>query len=301
MLSSSIESSTPTLESASRMLGKGEDFVMTGKGIQVDTETPFSFILVMDGHGGDSCINIIRSAPEEHIVHIVSQIDPVFAMTEFIRVHHSSYHFRSGATFSLVKMDAQFIRCYNVGDSKSAVFLDSQLTYLTRGHTIDDPNERSRLDALFGHRYTVNKSHTIQVYSPTAIHMKPNSYILTPKKLNLAMTQSMGHHDELGYNPEVCEIQFLPNQRVDFIVGSDGLWDMINLDLSADALVFHTGTAEEIVDYAAGRWKQEWIQVNSKGATFVGHEAPLRLPEFDDICVGVLRVREPDGSLTNPP
>jgi len=88
------------------------------------------------------------------------------------------------------------------------------------------------------------------------------------------MSQSIGHHNITGYQPERHIEYFNQEDTIQCILGSDGLFEMMLIkeslptipellpteleELDKDTFDMLTMTAEELVLKAEHRWKKEW-------------------------------------------
>ena len=116
-----------------------------------------------------------------------------------------------------------------------------------------------------------------KAYSINFLGMKP-----------LVPSQSLGHNELTGYDPEMKIIPFdLERDRVRVVAGSDGLWDLLNLDIPEDNEAVLTMEAESLASFAEGKWKQEWKYCtdNSNMESFRVTSFPKN--GYDDIGVAV--------------
>jgi serine/threonine protein phosphatase PrpC len=116
------------------------------------------------------------------------------------------------------------------------------------------------------------------IRSSNTIRAKVSEYIsfecYTQSDTMLAMSQSIGHDNCTGYEPEKNIVYFEPTDKVRCILGSDGLFDMMLLedailpeppltpeefhDILQDQKEFMILSAEQLVRKAEMRWKQKW-------------------------------------------
>jgi len=280
-----------TMDCGVRQLGKGEDFVFAGNGIDLEEgNQPFHFILVMDGHGGKSCIGIIREMSVDELTRLVAHRDPVMAIGGHIRMHRFAYATNSGATLSLAKVYGDRVKTFNVGDSRTFVYVNGQLAHTNKIHDIDNPAEAARLSELFarnGEAYQLESSRTPQVLSPTRMTMIKSDRVYYPSGAVCAVTQSMGHHDEFGYAPDVGVVEFSEKDVVSVVAATDGLFDIVNLNSPAEIDALMTMDSPALLDFAESRWKQSWEYVDTSGSVI---SADARFPDWDDVGVATLTV-----------
>ena len=282
-----IQTPKTMMECGLRQLGSGEDFVFNGMGKdREEGEEMFKCILVMDGHGGPSCINIIKNTAEHQLIKLIGHRDPIKAIASYIRMYRLSYEPMSGATISLAKIYKNRVCCYNVGDSRTFVFLDKRLVYTNTTHDMNNKTDLERLVKHFednGEKYAIHLDVTPSVLSPTEITMISKSRIVLPIGTLCALTQSLGHHDGMGYAPEVSEIFYTEEQDLKVLVASDGLFDIMNLHNGEELDLLANCSVDELLDFAEERWKQPWNF--NKGGKII--EPNVSFPSFDDVGIAI--------------
>ena len=257
-----------------RDLGYGQDYVYTGHYTAKDeTEEDYDVMAVFDGHGGqrsnasEHCISRLRDADMANLLH---QRNPINAIIEYLRERQYHYLRITGSTCSVARIypKSRRIECYNVGDSQTFIFLDGKMEYVNRPHNPTNTFELARLDKLYGRgRYTFsNMSWRTETLSSTEITMVPAQHLRFPSGLQLSPTQSLGHHDETGYDIEAYICNYNENQCVKVVVVSDGVTDMLSLCDPNDLSILCNLNANEIADVVDGRWHQTWRQVWRKKA-----------------------------------
>ena len=261
-------------------LSAGQDQTFQGNFIDESTGETGKWAMVTDGHGSNRCINFIRSiSPNEFI----GKSNPVEALGEHINLHAGIPELEcSGATMCLVKVYEDRIVCINAGDSQAAVYKNGELAFMTEPHSPFNQKERERLEKIPGFSY--RPSNNIQVVSPTQLRGTNAEYALWPDGLQLAITQALGHNGRTGLAPDVTTIRYEPTDTIQVIIGSDGLWDMINKDDPVELQSLSTMMSNEILTFATNRWKQLWDMAPAHTPDIWTQARFTRTYEFDDVC-----------------
>jgi serine/threonine protein phosphatase PrpC len=247
---------------ALRQFRSGQDYISNGTGNDVESGESFQWVMLNDGHGTDSCINFIRNIPTDKKSELIGQPEPVTAIAKFIDDSKCvsidetrNIDESSGATLVILK-------CYNdravlitSGDSQGMVFKNGELVHITKEHNGLNDSEVKRLSDL-GVRFAPSKN--IKVVSETVLTEVPALYAVFKYNNHLATTQALGHNSKTGYAPDVTIIPFEENSVYKFVLGSDGLFDMMMLDNDSDIQKLKTKTCQDICDWAVSRWLQVW-------------------------------------------
>jgi serine/threonine protein phosphatase PrpC len=270
------------LEKVTLSLGKDQDFVFTHHHVaSSDGEPTFDILAVFDGHGvkyedDDERYFMyhLRNAPLDSLL---SAADPVTALVDYLRQFEEKYDIMGGAVGSIVHIYPDRVVSFNVGDSKTLVFLDGLLVYSNQGHTGRNPLEKERLSKTHVGRTRNQHSHCPVVLNSTDITMIHSSYTIFYHPLasvNIAPTQSFGHHGVTGYDPDTGIVPYTPEQKVHVIVASDGLMDMVSMTHIDDVDFLSRAGAQEIGAFAEGRWNQSWNYVFQGKVVQTGHQFP---------------------------
>jgi len=105
---------------------------------------------------------------------------------------------------------------------------------------------------------------------------------------SLSLTQSVGHHNYTGFNPEIAEIPFSHLDEVQILIASDGLFDIIQTDPPSEDMTFLgdvTNDATAIAEFAERRWRQDWKYIPDEKEP--EEFSVTQFPAYDDIAVGV--------------
>jgi len=196
------------------------------------------YLGVLDGHGGSSCIDFLRSLDFDFIA---SQPNPAQTLWDMTR---HGFH-RSGATFTFARI-TDVIEVWNMGDSLTQVFLNDDV-YTSDIHTFLHPNEVERTQSLVAYL-----QHTTAPYPVSDTHIQDLPSIVGHYKTGDTLVPSMclGHNGCTGFAPHEMRIPFKPTDRIRIVCVSDGVTDM-RVDLSK-------GTALDIAHEAERKWQQKW-------------------------------------------
>jgi serine/threonine protein phosphatase PrpC len=271
---------TVTIQESVDQLSSGQD--QTAQGVFNDGETG-QWAMVTDGHGTNTCITFIRSISQDKLNEIVSKTNPVEELADYINLHAGVGPLESsGATMCLVKVYADKIVCINAGDSQAAVYKNENLEFITAEHNPSNLMERERLDKLPGFSYL--SSNNIQIISPTQLRGTVSQYACWSSGPRLATTQALGHNGRTGYAPDVTTIYYGPTDAIQVVIGSDGLWDMVNKDDHEELLSLRKMTSDQILQFATNRWKQWWNMAPAHTPNIWTQARFTTKMEFDDVC-----------------
>jgi len=269
-----------SINESAEQLSACQDQTFQGDFIDESTGETGKWAMVTDGHGSDICINFIRSIP---LNHFMGKPNPVEALAEHINLNADIPHFEcSGSTICLVKVYSDRVVCINAGDSQAAVYKNGELVFMTEEHNPSNKKERERLETIPGFRYL--SSNNIKVVSPTQLRGITTEYACWPDGLKLAITQALGHNSRTGLAPDVTTIYYDQTDALQVVIGSDGLWDMVNKDDPEELNAFATMTSDQVVTFATNRWKQMWDMAPEDTPDTWTKSRFTRSCDFDDVC-----------------
>jgi serine/threonine protein phosphatase PrpC len=132
-----------------------------------------------------------------------------------------------GSTCVVVKIDpdTRTIFCANVGDSRAVLCRDGKGIPLSHDHKPDCESERQRIEALGGKVVWVDASTGQALETPG----EEGDGVFRVNG-NLSLSRSIGNREERPYidsNPVIERFTFDPLHDSFIIVGSDGLWDVM--------------------------------------------------------------------------
>lgn len=270
-------------------LDKGQDFGLFGKSINSKGEE-FDWMIGCDGHGSDAVINLLRSLNWNTIM---SQDDSLEEILRIIARCGRQYQ-STGATYMEAKIFKDRIETCSVGDSKIMVFMDEELIYESTEHNLFNPSEKERLQPSIDEgTITVADVTTIPyILSPTEITNQTKHYYTFSKAYTIAMTQSLGHNNITGVQPERKVIPYSPENKVRVILMSDGVQDIICIESEYYKQDIHTlchYSSSEIAALSETRWKQQWkFYMNKDDEQFVSYTFATPHSSrsgFDDVLV----------------
>jgi len=246
-LSDSIR--TISMNALSMQLGSGQDFTTCGR------YSNGYYISVMDGHGGNKCIDTLR---EFDFNAIAESVDPSLKIFDMLAEKKLNL-FRSGSTFTFVKIcvtDIITIQTFNVGDSGTIVFINGEVAHETTAHCLSNVSERARLVPYLQHPNPITPAWAPRPVSETKMSVVRSDTCNFKTFESLVPSQSLGHNNMTGYAPDVHLINCNLTDRIRVVSGSDGLWDMIIKDIDMEHL--QTMSAEDLLSKASNRWSQNW-------------------------------------------
>ena len=277
-----------------RGLDKNQDYGL------IETFKNYTCMLGFDGHGHDSFINLLR---QSNLTSCMAQPDTLTALLEMLEPNRMQ-GFNSGATYIEAKIFADHVETCVVGDSQIVVFIDDELVYMNTPHNLKNESEQIRLaERIKTNRVKVTQNGAIpESYGKDTMKARHSEYIIFENGESLALSQSLGHLNVTGICPEKHTIHFTPDQKVRVLMGSDGLWEMMNIrddikqhkpdDYAEDAKLLASSTCLEIMDIAEARWKQPWKYYYSltnpavhMTTTFTNTDSRSSRSGYDDVLV----------------
>ena len=301
-----------TAECSERQIGSKQDIaaVLTleqDESTKEDGDQPVEVIAVMDGHGHNVSVEIIR---EENLHDHFATSDPAESLQQALDikipikreeknrvkyVNGTSYHDflrnriayadikASGATLSFAKIyrntNTKKIKIVAewLGDSPILVFINGELVFQSEIHHSSSISEIERLKEK-GVLSKVEQADTgFKVLDEHTIERNPGKYVLFNNELSLAVTRSLGHQRITGIETQKHTIECSTDDEVKLVMFSDGVGDVLAMETDIEKLKIYS--AEEIVDLAEKRWKQVW-NYNGKKIQFPSNG-------YDDCCCAI--------------
>jgi serine/threonine protein phosphatase PrpC len=226
----------------------------------------YTCMIGFDGHGSDSYINFIRRMDLKTCMEKEDTLSTILQYEELYRRHGIN----SGATYVEAKIYDDRVETCSVGDSQIAIFIDDVLVYMTTPHNLKNVSEKERMSERIESGSIIVSPHGAipETFGKNTLKARPAEYIIYENGEKLAFTQALGHLGITGIQPEKNVIYFTHGQKVRVLMGSDGLWEMMNLreDLKRDKLddyledfaILSSASCLEIINLAETRWKQNW-------------------------------------------
>jgi serine/threonine protein phosphatase PrpC len=272
-----------------------------------DGDQPVEVIAVWDGHGHNVVVDIIK---EENLHEHFATSDPAESLQQALDikipikktekdnikyVSGTSYHdFRrnkitnsningSGATLSFAKIYRNTItkkikiNAEWLGDSPIFVFINGELVFQSEIHHASNVLETERLKEKGVLSEVQQGNSGFKVLNEDTIENNPGKYVLFNNFTSLAVTRSLGHCRITGIETQKETIECSTDDEVKVVIFSDGVGDILHLETDIEKL--KTYSAEEIVDLAEKKWKQEW-NYNGKKIKFPANG-------YDDCCCAI--------------
>jgi len=269
------------LNGGTKSLGKGQDFVAFGK------EDEFDWGVLLDGHGGDKFINMMRI---EDWRTIMTSEDPWGKLSTTLRTFPFSYCVNSGSTLLMMRAYADRLETLSIGDSGLVIYKNGVLVYKSTEHNSENASEVERLNTR---KVKIEKMHNpvVCIASAKNLCFKSKDYITFEDGTTIAPTQALGHCNVTRYAPEVHIETFEPDDEVRCVLFSDGFGDMflfesdVEEDKLQDERDILTMTASQLIEKAEARWRQSWRLYRDISKPDVFEEGKFPLDGMDDVGV----------------
>ena len=271
-------------------------------------DQPIDIIAVWDGHGPDLVIDIIK---EQNLENLFASSDPAESLQSIIDYEINkkkeeyntqkyksdiNYHIKyknkithtainaSGSTFSFAKIYKNIytnkikIVAEWLGDSPIIIFVNGEKIFQSENHSASNELEIKRLQKKGVIKEVKESKHGFKIINENTIEEKPSKNIIFNNyNLLFAMTRSLGHNRITDVITQKKIIECNTNDEIKIVIISDGVSDILNMEMDLEKIKNYS--AEEIVEFAESRWKQEW---NYK-------EKKIKFPYYswDDCCCAI--------------
>ena len=233
-------------------LDKGQDISFSGN--DIDNFGQYTFMIVCDGHGSG---NMLKQFSEEIWKQIIKNITRNLLKKIINKKIKLMNSYNDGFTFSLVKIYNNCIKCYWIGDSTINIYKNFQLIFKSTNHNSTSNEECLRVFKNFVCYKYINSFKILN--NSTLIYNKQIQWELdNGVKTNL--TRAFGNENYILSDLESATILYNSNNNIRVIIGSDGLWDM--LEPTYDNTLILYGTVEDILNKVHERWNQSWKLLN---------------------------------------
>ena len=257
------------MEKAEKLLGSKQDYPFAFTDGKCDTFGTF------DGHGrSDLYIDEVRKlklpehfAKENPFDSIEKEISAsIFAQAGsniYQRARLSNQYKNSGSTMTFCRTRVEgkkvHINTAFVGDSPFYVFINGILQEQIPLHKPSNKEEVQHMIAKGYIDYIKPNSSGFKLLSDTEVAREPGKYASFSGEILLGMTRAMGHETLTSKEPTERTYTADETDEIKVIVVSDGVSDMLNLDFPGDLEKLRNSvSAQEVVDFAERRWKQNW-------------------------------------------
>ena len=260
-------------------LCKDQDHIVIGES-SLSSGEKFVYGILLDGHGNNTFIDFIKTFDWCSIISSDENLTNVWIN---LRCHLDRLSgdmldlLHSGSTLVIVRMFSNRIQSMSVGDSRVIIYKNNTFIYGNTPHNLKNPLEIERLKT---HKHTIitERYPVPEIRNSKILQSKPCIYIRFSYDVRLALTQSIGHCNITGYQPEFHTEFFEESDKIRIILGSDGFFDMIilsdsipkipeseitvddNEDIITDEHDLLTMSADQLVEKAETRWrKEDWF------------------------------------------
>ena len=246
------------LQTCLKLSNAKQDFTISGRYVHpCNSEESFSWIVLADGHGSNTVIEIIRKIDWSEFVKEkdVNQLNK--RINEVLKQELTT---TSGSTLSIVKIYDDHFDCYYIGDSEIRIYKKKELVFMSPSHNHTNELELERVRAIPGLKIEKNEL-SMKILDDKTITMYKggeNYYCFSPM-FRINMTRSFGHNQECSKFMEHTRVERNKESNVDYkvIVGSDGLWDVV-AEHDDKFLIDPENDATKIAEFAHERWHQDW-------------------------------------------
>lgn len=275
------------IEHGEIQLSKMQDFAASGSARDNETNEPFQWAVVCDGHGTNAVIEMVR----QQIGLAVVQAEPCTALQSSVCATKKLGYESSGCTAIITKIYKDRCLIQSVGDSTVIVMKDGEPVWKNTLHNWDNLEERGRLREKNPLNNAIPTKCT-RVLSPETMCYMPSWYVTFFGYVqHLAMTQAIGHDNMTGIAPSTYEFVIEPGHEYKVMAFSDGVGDMLiegNVDeMSAICKM----TANEILQFAESRWRQSWhpVSLDRPAIKYPAFRFTERA-QFDDVSCFVAKI-----------
>ena len=287
---------TISTSSGVRQLGNKQDFAISGINLLKK-----QFIVTCDGHGKrpDGRNLIVELLQILDWITIASQKNPIGLVQEKIAELGSTIC--QGSTISIAIIHEDHIRIQWLGDSTIKIYFDGTKIFQSKNHEISGDeldHALSYRDGITLKPFTGN-DYSLAVFDDNKVTMKRSPVLNLGPGFKTAdclnMSRSLGHADEHGPRTQqesdnaIIPITTGGNYKV--VIATDGLWDMVS-ERDDIFLGNPETTVKQILDFAEGRWKQDWEYYDLDAEQMGGHTDKFEVTKFpednyDDIGVAI--------------
>jgi serine/threonine protein phosphatase PrpC len=280
-------------------LDKGQDHVDQGHYIKSDGQR-VDWVVALDGHGNNSCINVVRKA---NMSEIMATDNPAQELQKLIDADKTPDHMKlqSGATFICAKM-SETTECTTLdisyaGDSIAVVILNGKHIFTTEPHTLKHSKQMMRLikkGIVSASDPIIIQNNAFDLVNADTLISKRGEYIklLTSQEprgyLEMAPSNSIGHNGLYGsLDIDTASFKFKKTDTVRVVLMSDGVSDIVD---DRDTIFIEAESATNIVQYAHERWKQKWNYLVGGNYSYV-RQTKFPANGYDDCCVAMIECK----------
>ena len=294
-------------------LCKKQDDAYEGTHYDPITCEKYQYGIIMDGHGYDYTVAVIRDILNQSMEVILNSENPHLEIQSRIEEKYKDrmrnlqeniyfketkedieYSMHSGgSTLLLCKLYENRIEIFSVGDSEAYVYINDTLVYHNPVHNWDNLREQDRLLARTDVYIRPVFSNITRIISPTKTGFTKSTCIeyvdtITGDLLTkLVPTQALGHDSITQFLPERFTIPIQDNDKIKIVLASDGLWDVFCPEHPEDHARLLELDAYELANIAESRWKQEWDVAIDISEPDILYDTKSKYSEnnYDDVSV----------------
>ena len=285
-------------------LCKKQDELLQGEAIDTKTGETYSYGIIADGHGQNRGVQDIRTILQTHLAEILEAEDPhiiiqdqlvVLKQQHLANVNPTLFGFstktritfqlsQSGSTFIRVKVYANRVECFSIGDSEVYVLKNGSIAYHNPLHNWENEDEKTRLLNRPDISVSAKPTYRYDLINPNTIVYVPSSQILYTHNHLFVPSQALGHDGITEFAPERYTIYYDDSvDQIKVIMASDGLWDVFMPSHPDDYACLQNLNGEQLADLAELRWKQTWNMLKSFDDTDPPQSASFEV--YDDVSV----------------
>lgn len=285
-------------------LCKEQDELLQGKAVDSKTGEPYAYGIIADGHGHNRGVQDIRTILHTHLATILEAEDPHIIIQDQLLVLKQQHLdnvkqtlfgcasknritfqlSQSGSTFIRVKVYANRVECFSIGDSEVYVQKNGEIAYHNPLHNWENEGERTRLLNRSDISVCAKPAFRYDLINPNTIMCVSSSQILYTHNHLFVPSQALGHDGITEFAPERYTVYYDESvDKIKVIMASDGLWDVFMPSHPDDYDCLLNLNGEQLADLAELRWKQTWNMVKSVDDT--DPPEPASFEVYDDVSV----------------
>ena len=278
-------------------LDKGQDHVDQGyyinsRGQRID------WVVALDGHGNNSCINTVRKANMDEIIATENPALELQKLIDADKISSSNTKLHSGATFICAKMcetdERVALDISYAGDSIAVVILNDQHIFTTQPHTAKHAKQMMRLiqkGIVSASDPILVDGNSFELVSDDTLISKRGEYIklLSAQEpcgyVTMAPANSIGHNGLYGsLDIDTVSLKFKKTDTVRVVLMSDGVSDIVN---SSDRIFVEAKSPTDILNYAHDRWRQTWNCLSDGNFSNI-RQTTFPKNGYDDCCAAMM-------------